>query len=34
MQKLGEYEIALKLHREVVATIKVKVVAEGAASRT
>jgi len=30
IKKLGEFDIPLKLHREVVATIKVKVVAEGA----
>jgi large subunit ribosomal protein L9 len=33
IKKLGEYDIALKLHREVVATIKVKVVAEGAVTK-
>jgi large subunit ribosomal protein L9 len=29
IKKLGEFDIALKLHREVVATVKLKVVAEG-----
>ena len=30
IKKLGEFDVPLKLHREVVATVKVKVVAEGA----
>ena len=30
IKKLGEFDIPLKLHREVVATVKLKVVAEGA----
>jgi large subunit ribosomal protein L9 len=30
IKKLGEFEVPLKLHREVSATVKVKVVAEGA----
>ncbi|HVZ24058.1 MAG TPA: 50S ribosomal protein L9 [Vicinamibacterales bacterium] len=30
IKKLGEFDVPLKLHRDVVATIKVKVVAEGA----
>src|SRR5256885_651314 len=34
IKKLGAFEIPLKLHREVTATVKVKVVAEGAASKT
>jgi large subunit ribosomal protein L9 len=29
IKKLGEYDVPLKLHRDVVATLKVKVVAEG-----
>src|SRR5262249_49918977 len=29
IKKLGEFDVPVKLHREVVATIKVKVVAEG-----
>ena len=29
IKKLGEFDVPLKLHREVVATVKVKVVAEG-----
>jgi len=29
IKKLGEYEIPVKLHREVTATVKVRVVAEG-----
>jgi large subunit ribosomal protein L9 len=29
IKKIGEYQIPVKLHREVVAHIKVKVVAEG-----
>jgi large subunit ribosomal protein L9 len=33
IKKLGAYEIPLKLHREVVATVKLKVVAEGAAAK-
>src|SRR4051812_45602661 len=33
IKKLGDFEIPLKLHREVVATIKVKVVAEGAEAK-
>jgi large subunit ribosomal protein L9 len=33
IKKLGEYQVPLKLHRDVVATIKVKVVGEGAASK-
>jgi len=33
IKKLGEYQVPLKLHRDVVATIKVRVVAEGAASK-
>ena len=31
IKKVGEFDVPLKLHREVVATVKVKVVAEGAA---
>ena len=34
IKKLGDFDIPLKLHREVVATVKVKVVAEGAADKT
>jgi len=30
IKKLGEFEVPLKLHRDVSATVKVKVVAEGA----
>ena len=30
IKRLGDYEIAVKLHREVTATVKVKVAAEGA----
>ena len=30
IKKLGEYDVPLKLHREVAATVKVKVVSEGA----
>ena len=30
IKKLGDFDIPLKLHREVVATVKLKVVAEGA----
>ena|SRR5207253_793923 len=33
IKKLGEYNIPLKLHRDVVATIKVRVVAEGAPNK-
>ena len=33
IKKLGEYQVPLKLHRDVVATIKVRVVGEGAASK-
>ena len=33
IKKLGEYDVPLKLHREVAATVKVKVVAEGAAAK-
>jgi large subunit ribosomal protein L9 len=33
IKKLGAYDIPLKLHREVTATVKVKVVAEGAANK-
>ena len=29
IKKLGEFDVPLKLHRDVVATVKVKVVAEG-----
>ena len=29
IKKLGDFDVPLKLHREVVATVKVKVVAEG-----
>jgi len=29
IKKLGEYDVPLKLHRDVAATVKVKVVAEG-----
>jgi len=32
IKRLGEYNVPLKLHRDVTATIKVKVVAEGAAA--
>jgi large subunit ribosomal protein L9 len=31
LKRLGEFDIAVKLHRDVTTTIKVKVVAEGAA---
>src|SRR3978361_634164 len=31
IKKLGEFEVPVKLHRDVVVTLKVKVVAEGAA---
>ena len=34
IKKLGEYDIAIKLQREVTATVKLKVVAETAANRT
>ena len=30
IKKLGQFDVPLKLHRDVVATVKVKVVAEGA----
>ena len=30
IKKLGDFDVPLKLHRDVVATVKVKVVAEGA----
>ena len=30
IKKLGEFDVPVKLHRDVVATVKVKVVAEGA----
>jgi large subunit ribosomal protein L9 len=33
IKKLGAFDIPLKLHRDVVATVKVKVVAEGAAAK-
>src|SRR5437867_5684295 len=33
IKKLGEFDVPLKLHREVVANVKVKVVAEGAADK-
>ena len=33
IKKLGEFEVPLKLHREVSATVKVKVVAEGAETK-
>ena len=33
IKKLGEFDVPLKLHREVSATIKVKVVAEGAGDK-
>jgi large subunit ribosomal protein L9 len=33
IKKLGEYDVPLKLHREVAATVKVKVVAEGAEAK-
>jgi large subunit ribosomal protein L9 len=33
IKKLGEFDIPLKLQREVTATIKIKVVAEGAAAK-
>ena len=34
LKKLGEYSVPIKLHREVVATVKVSVVAEGSASQS
>ena len=34
IKKLGEFDVPLKLHREVATTVKVKVVAEGAANKT
>ena len=34
IKKIGELDVPLKLHREVVATVKVRVVAEGAESKT
>src|ERR1700681_2305806 len=34
LKKLGEFDIPVKLHREVTATIKVKVVAEGSGAST
>jgi large subunit ribosomal protein L9 len=33
IKKLGEFDVPLKLHRDVVATVKVKVVAEGAVTK-
>ena len=33
IKKLGEFDVPLKLHREVVATVKVKVVPEGAGAK-
>jgi large subunit ribosomal protein L9 len=33
IKKLGEFEIPLKLHREVVVTLKVRVVAEGSVAK-
>ena len=33
IKKLGDFEVPLKLHRDVVATVKVKVVAEGAEAK-
>ena len=33
IKKLGEFDVPLKLHREVSATVKVKVVAEGAEAK-
>ncbi len=33
IKKLGEFDVPVKLHREVTVTVKVKVVAEGAATR-
>jgi len=33
IKKLGAFDVPLKLHRDVVATVKVKVVAEGAAAK-
>jgi len=33
IKKLGEFDVPLKLHREVIAQVKVKVVAEGAAEK-
>ena len=32
IKKLGDFSIAVKLHRDVVATVKVKVAAEGSQS--
>jgi large subunit ribosomal protein L9 len=34
IKRLGDYEIGVKLHREVSATVKVKVAAEGATTAT
>jgi len=33
IKKLGEFDVPLKLHREVVATVKVKVIAEGSVAK-
>jgi large subunit ribosomal protein L9 len=33
IKKLGEFEVPIKLHREVIVPIKVKVVAEGEPER-
>ena len=33
IKKLGAFDVPLKLHRDVIATVKVKVVAEGAAAK-
>jgi large subunit ribosomal protein L9 len=33
IKKLGDYDVPLKLHRDVVATVKLKVVAEGAQTK-
>jgi len=33
IKKLGDFEVPLKLHREVVATVKVKVTAEGSEAK-
>ena len=33
IKKLGEYDVPVKLHREVIAKIKVKVIAEGASPK-
>ena len=33
IKKLGDFDVPLKLHRDVVATVKVKVVAEGAGAK-